>query len=65
MPDDNEKALGGHAVMAVGYNDEEGRFYVRNSWGEDWGIKGYFTMPYEYLANENLSDDFWSIKLVE
>jgi C1A family cysteine protease len=65
MPADNEQALGGHAVMAVGYNDEEGRFYVRNSWGEDWGIKGYFTMPYEYLANENLSDDFWSIKLVE
>jgi len=34
---------------------------VRNSWGEGWGQKGYFTIPYDYLANRNLSDDFWSI----
>lgn len=65
MPKANEKLLGGHAVMAVGYNDRLKRFIVRNSWGTGWGIKGYFTMPYDYLTNENLSDDFWTIRFVE
>jgi len=65
MPGPAEKAMGGHAVLAVGYDDKPGRFIVRNSWSDQWGIKGYFTMPYDYLLNENLSDDFWTIRLVE
>ena len=65
MPKKNEKMVGGHAVMAVGYDDTAKRFIVRNSWAADWGIKGYFTMPYEYLTTENLSDDFWTIRIVE
>jgi C1A family cysteine protease len=52
--------MGGHAVLAVGYSDRDQRFIVRNSWGKDWGRAGYFTMPYAYLANRNLSDDFWT-----
>jgi C1A family cysteine protease len=35
---------------------------VRNSWGGGWGMKGYFTMPYKYVSNRNLSDDFWTIR---
>jgi C1A family cysteine protease len=65
MPKPSEKECGGHAVLAVGYDNSSNRFIVRNSWGDKWGIKGYFTMPYEYLLNENLSDDFWSVRLVE
>ena len=61
MPKRIERALGGHAVLAVGYNDEQQRFIVRNSWGTKWGSQGYFTMPYAYLADRNLSDDFWTI----
>ena len=52
MPKKNESVLGGHAVLAVGYNDKDKRFIVRNSWGTSWGMKGYFTMPYDYLADQ-------------
>ncbi len=65
MPKKTESVVGGHAVMAVGYNDTAKRFIIRNSWGPQWGLKGYFTMPYEYLLDGNLSDDFWTIRLVE
>ncbi|MCK9433180.1 MAG: C1 family peptidase [Candidatus Omnitrophica bacterium] len=60
MPKKKERALGGHAVMAVGYNRKEKRFLVRNSWGEEWGMEGYFTLPFEYL--EALAADFWTIR---
>jgi C1A family cysteine protease len=64
MPSANEQVLGGHAVLAVGYDDASQRFIVRNSWGDVWGQAGYFTMPYAYLTDSNLSDDFWTIRLV-
>ncbi|MDE2027986.1 MAG: C1 family peptidase [Candidatus Omnitrophica bacterium] len=60
MPGKKEKLLGGHAVLAVGYDQRQKRFIVRNSWGPQWGQEGYFTMPYKYL--ETLADDFWTIR---
>jgi len=65
MPKPDEQVVGGHAVMATGYDDKARRFIIRNSWGASWGLKGYFTMPYDYLLDENLSDDFWTIRIVE
>ncbi|MDP9225934.1 MAG: C1 family peptidase [Actinomycetota bacterium] len=65
LPEPGEKALGGHAVMAVGYNQRIDRFIVRNSWGTGWGRDGYFSLPFAYLLNRGLSSDFWSIQLVE
>jgi C1A family cysteine protease len=62
LPGPGERALGGHAVLAVGYDDGVRRFTVRNSWGAGWGIRGYFTIPYDYLANANLADDMWTIR---
>ena len=64
MPADGETTLGGHAVMAAGYDDASSRFLVRNSWGTGWGMGGYFTLPYAYLTDANLADDFWTIRVV-
>lgn len=66
MPKPSEQMLGGHAVLIVGYHDEAHyhRFIVRNSWGTDWGHFGYFTMPFDYVLNNDLADDFWVIRSV-
>jgi C1A family cysteine protease len=65
LPSPRESLLGGHAVLAVGYDDATSRFVLRNSWGGGWGQAGYGTIPYDYLLDLNLSDDFWMVRLVE
>lgn len=42
MPGSREPALGGHALLVVGYSDSIHRFIVRNSWGEAWMKIRYF-----------------------
>jgi len=64
MPAPGEKSVGGHAVLAVGYDDSTNQFIVRNSWSAAWGLQGYFLMPYPYLTNGQLADDFWTIQTV-
>jgi len=65
MPKPGESTLGGHAVVGVGYDDAAQRFLCRNSWGAAWGLQGYFWIPYAYLSDRNLSDDFWTIRQAE
>ena len=62
MPKKGEEIVGGHAVMAAGYDDKKKAVLVRNSWGTDWGIKGYFWMPYDYISSSKLASDFWTIR---
>jgi C1A family cysteine protease len=64
MPARGEKVVGGHCVVAVGYDDAKRTFIIRNSWGTSWGMKGYCTIPYEYLLNPDLASDFWTIRSV-
>ena len=64
LPEAKEKMVGGHAVVAVGYHDAKQQFIMRNSWGPKWGLKGYFLLPYAYLTDTNLADDFWTIRTV-
>jgi C1A family cysteine protease len=64
MPAPGEALLGGHAVLAVGYDDGQQRFIVRNSWGPGWGLGGYCMMPYGYLTDGHLARDFWTFRLV-
>ena len=65
MPGPKEKQVGGHAVLAVGYDNASQRFTARNSWGRSWGQKGYYTMPYAYVTNFQLAMDFWAVYAVE
>jgi C1A family cysteine protease len=60
MPKKDETQIGGHAVMAAGYDETAKRFLVRNSWGTKWGMDGYFTIPFKYI--ETLAGDFWTIR---
>lgn len=64
MPGKGEALLGGHAVTVIGYDRAKKLWEVRNSWGPDWGDAGHFWLPYQYLLDPNLSDDFWVIKAV-
>ncbi|HEX5407946.1 MAG TPA: C1 family peptidase [Pseudonocardiaceae bacterium] len=65
LPSRGEQVVGGHAVLATGYDDSEQRFLVRNSWGTGWGKDGYFSIPYAYLTNRRLASDFWTVRVVD
>lgn len=64
-PSRHESMQGGHAVVAVGYDDAKQHFIIRNSWGVDWADKGHFRMPYTFILDKNLCSDFWTIELME
>ena len=73
FPVSGEKILGGHAIDAVGYDDgvkvknagakgagstTTGALLIRNSWGTEWGDKGYAWLPYDYVL-KGLAVDWW------
>jgi len=64
MPDPTEGTLGGHCVVLCGHDDATELYLCRNSWGTEWGQKGYFQIPYDYLEDNDLADDFWTIAKV-
>lgn len=65
MPRPTENRIGGHAALLVGYNNKMQCFIFQNSWGSKWGEKGFGYLPYAYLTDTNLADDFWTITKVE
>jgi C1A family cysteine protease len=65
LPSGKDGVEGGHAVVAVGYDDAGSQFIVRNSWGSSVQDKGYFHLPYAYLTDPHLAGDFWTIRQME
>ncbi len=59
-PANGEQAVGGHAMVAVGYNANS--FLALNSCGPSWGKNGYITIPNSYLTDATLTYDFWTIR---
>lgn len=55
-------SVGGHAMLAVGYNLTNKTIRVRNSWGTSWGNKGYCDMPMAYFKDPSIAADFWTIR---
>ena len=67
-----EPPAGGHAIVAVGYDERReiphpgnettttGALLIRNSWGTDWGMEGYGWLPYDYVL-WNLTSDWWAL----
>ena len=67
FPSSGDKIVGGHAVVAAGYDDKmvinnskPGAFLIRNSWGKTWGEDGYGWLPYDYVLS-GLAVDWWSL----
>ena len=72
FPVTGERAFAGHAIDAVGYDDNlkiknlvsnaetTGAFLFRNSWGTTWGDKGYGWLPYDYVKAQ-FASDFWTL----
>jgi C1A family cysteine protease len=69
-PVKGDKAIGGHAVVCVGYDDakvingQTGALLIKNSWGTSWGENGFGWLPYAYIIN-GLAVDFWSLVQAE
>ncbi len=73
FPTAGEKIVGGHAIVAIGYDDTmkikntnpggvetTGALLIRNSWGTGWGAAGYGWLPYEYVLKA-IATDWWSL----
>lgn len=66
VPTWRERVLGGHCVVAVGWNRHD-YFLCRNSWGPGWGdpdYRGHFWMPPQVLFDPNMAADFWEVETV-
>lgn len=63
MPKSSEQLLGGHCIVMSGYTKR--RTESANSWGVDWGNRGYFTLPWDYVLNPDLTSDLWIVKVIK
>jgi C1A family cysteine protease len=58
-------SLGGHTVLAIGYDESRKQVLCQNSWGSDWSEKGRFWIAYSWITDWEATDDFWMIRLIE
>ena len=61
IPKAGDSLEGGHALYFDMYDQPSRMFRFQNSWGESWGDRGYGYVPFQFLANPELADDFWAM----
>lgn len=64
IPAPGEAIYGYHAICAVGYDDDNEWWVIRNSWGTGIGDNGHFYFPYEYLTAQYMASDIWTIRTI-
>ena len=60
VPSPDSRVEGGHAVLAVGYDDAKAALKIRNSWGPGAGVDGYFWMSYSFWQDLAWTFDAWA-----
>jgi C1A family cysteine protease len=65
IPLPHEQEIDNHCMMAVGWKfiSNKRYFIVQNSLGETWGDNGFCYVPFDYLGNNHLAGDIWTIRL--
>ena len=59
IPKIDERVIGGHCMLIIGYDWKTKLFTVRNSWGNGWGDKGNCYIPFKYMEQ---ADDMWTVR---
>ena len=59
IPKTNEKPIGGHCMLVIGYDMKKKVFIVRNSWSSKWGDNGNCYIPFDYMEQ---ASDMWTIR---
>lgn len=57
IPQSSGNIIGGHAILVVGYDEENDRVKILNSWGDSWGINGTAWMNYSMLGTSYVPVD--------
>ena len=59
IPQSGEQEQGGHEVLCLGYDMTKQLALMQNSWGDDWGQRGYFWMPFRVI--QSVDTDLWMV----
>jgi hypothetical protein len=61
LPPADGKVVGGHATLLLGYDMKEHRFIGQNSWGTQWGDRGFYYMLMSDVEGYFAESDFWTV----
>jgi C1A family cysteine protease len=59
IPQPGEQLQSGHEVLCLGYDFQKQLALIQNSWGDGWGQRGYFWMPFGVIKSPDT--DLWMV----